>query len=346
MITLRLIFVLGLSLSGYILAAQSGFSFVDKKSEKKIVLRYDGKPITAYCYFDSTEKPVLYPVRTLSGVTVTRGFPIAPRHGERADHPHHTGLWFNYESVNGLDFWNNSSAIAPERKASYGSIAHKKVLSSSAEKDAATLKVLSQWEDHQQRVLLIETTEFNFRRNGNNFIIDRIASLEAVSPEVVFKDVKDGLIGIRVARSLEMPSAQMDYFIDSQGRQTEEKALNNQGVTGMYVNREGVRGDEVWASSSPWVQLYGYAEDKPVSITIIDHPDNPGYPTYWHARGYGLFAANPLGREVFSKGQEQLNLTLKKGEARTFRYRIVIHDGEPLTSQQIDSLMAEFHDAR
>lgn len=316
---------------------------MEKKAEKKIVLQYDGKLITAYCYFDSTEKPVLYPVKTLSGITVTRGFPIAPRRGERTDHPHHVGLWFNYEKVNGLDFWNNSSAIPDNRKPDYGSIVHQKVLSASAKKDVATLTVLSHWVDHKENILLHETTTFSFRKRGMDFLIDRKCTLEAISSEVVFTDVKDGLIGIRVARSLEMPSPQTDRFIDSQGRETEEPALNNEGVTGMYLNREGIKGDEVWSSSSAWTQLYGYVRDEPLSIVIIDHPENPGYPTYWHARGYGLFAANPLGRKVFSEGKEELNLTLSKGQKQSFQYRVVIHDGEPLTGEEIDNIMSDFH---
>ena len=34
---------------------------------------------------------------------------------------------------------------------------------------------------------------------------------------------------------------------------------------------------------------------EPVSIAIFDAPGNPGYPTYWHARGYGLFAGCAAG---------------------------------------------------
>jgi hypothetical protein len=61
-----------------------------------------------------------------------------------------------------------------------------------------------------------------------------------------------------------------------------------------------------------------------VTIVILDHPRNPGYPTYWHARGYGLYAANPLGRKVFSNGKEELNFTLLPNQKATFRYRILI----------------------
>jgi hypothetical protein len=61
-----------------------------------------------------------------------------------------------------------------------------------------------------------------------------------------------------------------------------------------------------------------------VTITIFDHPANPGFPTYWHARGYGLFAANPLGQKIFSNGKQELNFSLAPGQRVTFRYRILI----------------------
>jgi hypothetical protein len=61
---------------------------------------------------------------------------------------------------------------------------------------------------------------------------------------------------------------------------------------------------------------------------VIDHPLNPNYPTYWHARGYGLFAANPLGEKIFTNGSKVKNLSLKKGGRVTFRYRIIIDNGK------------------
>ena len=59
-------------------------------------------------------------------------------------------------------------------------------------------------------------------------------------------------------------------------------------------------------------------------MALVDHPDNPGAPTYWHARGYGLFAANPLGQAVFSNGREALNFTLAPGASALFRWRFAI----------------------
>ena len=80
-----------------------------------------------------------------------------------------------------------------------------------------------------------------------------------------------------------------------------------------------------------------------VSISIIDHPGNPNYPTFWHARGYGLFAANPLGEKVFTNGKSEKNLHLKKGESVQFYYRIIIDDGKKTISpQQLNKIANEF----
>jgi hypothetical protein len=66
-----------------------------------------------------------------------------------------------------------------------------------------------------------------------------------------------------------------------------------------------------------------------VGIAIFDTPGNPRYPTYWHARGYGLFANNIFGVHNFTKGKEADGaMTLKPGETLRFRYRIVIHPGD------------------
>ena len=93
-----------------------------------IAITAGGQPFTEFIYPDSLEKPVLYPIYAPDGQLITRGFPMHPRPGEPVDHPHHLGLWFNYENVNGLDFWNNSYAIPVEKKHLYGWIRTRRIL--------------------------------------------------------------------------------------------------------------------------------------------------------------------------------------------------------------------------
>jgi Methane oxygenase PmoA len=132
------------------------------------------------------------------------------------------------------------------------------------------------------------------------------------------------MLGLRVVRALELPSDKAEVFTDASGRATTVAKLDNTGVTGTYLTSEGKKGNDAWGTRGRWCNLSGHVGDEPVTISILDHPSNPGFPTYWHARGYGLFAANPLGEKVFSNGKEELNLTLAPNQSVTFRYRILI----------------------
>ena len=88
--------------------------------------------------------------------------------------------------------------------------------------------------------------------------------------------------------------------------------LDNTGVTGKYVSSEGKEGDAVWSTRAKWTLLGGTIDGEPVTLAILDHPSNVGYPTHWHARGYGLFAANPLGDKQFNE-PKAFDYTLRAG---------------------------------
>lgn len=334
---------LGIVLLSVLSFAQSrqGFQLIEQPENKQVAVLYNGKLLTAYCWLDSIKKPFLFPVNTLDGITVTRGFPIAPRPGERTDHPHHVGMWMNYESVNGLDFWNHSTAIPFDKRNLYGTILHQRVLSKKAAGDQASLVTTATWVRPDGKVLLDEKTEHRFLVTNNRFFIDRITTLTARDTTVDFKDTKDGFFAMRVARELEMPSQQEDVFIDAQGNKTTVAKSSNKGVTGRYYGSTGLEGDSVWSSKGPWVMLKGTKDGKPITIAMIDHPKNIGYPTYWHARGYGLFALNPLGREIFSNGKESLNFSLKPHASTTFHYRVIIAS-QDISASQMNALADAF----
>lgn len=321
----------------------NGFQFNELKHKKQIDVLCNGRLLTTYNYEDSLKKPVLFPVNTVDGISITRGWPLQPRAGERTDHPHHIGLWLNYESVNGLDFWNNSTAIAPGKRNLYGSIRHDQLVEQKANKDSAVLVVTASWLNNEGHALLKEHTTYIFTVKDQRFFIDRKTKLTATKEKVIFKDVKDGFFAIRVARELEMPSTQEDVFTDSQGNKTAvTKMINNQGVTGNYISSEGILGDDVWGTKGRWTMLNGKKDGQEITIGILDHPSNIGYPSYWHARGYGLFAINPLGKKVFSNGKEQLNLSLDPNKEVTFRYKVVIASGKNLTNEEMDLLADDF----
>jgi hypothetical protein len=129
-----------------------------------------------------------------------------------------------------------------------------------------------------------------------------------------------------------MQSKEDQKFTDDKGIVTVVKGGTDNLANGNYITSEGKTGDAAWSTRGVWCKVYGKMGADSVSIAIIDHPKNPNYPTFWHARGYGLFAANPLGEK-----------TLKKGESVTFKYRIVINNGgNTLTANQLNKSAASF----
>lgn len=306
---------------------------IRKDAEQKVEIRVNGELFTAYYFPGDLAKPVLYPIKSVAGNDLTRGFPLDPRPGERIDHPHHVGHWFNYGDVNGLDFWNNSDAIPAEKKSGYGTIRHRGVKSMIEKGNRAELEVETDWLAPNGEILLKETTRFVFTSEGKKRSIERLTTLSAQNQPVSLKDNKEGMFAIRVARELEHPSDKPELFTDANGIATSVPSLNNEGVTGKYLSSAGKIGDDVWGTRGTWVNLSGEIKGEKVAIAILDHPSNPGYPTYWHARGYGLFAANPLGQKALSGGKDELNFGLKAGESVTFRYKILIHSGTSFTDE-------------
>jgi len=335
--------LLTLALTSEANAQKSEAVRVVKDPKAKKIDVYVGKQVfTTFMYPDTLEKPVLYPIRAANGTVVTRGFPVSPRPGDPTDHPHHLGLWLNFENVNGLDFWNNSYAIPQEKKSTYGWIKTDKILTTTSG-PTGTLAYHANWTNQKNEVLLEETTRFEFSGTERERTIDRVTTLKAVMDVVTFTDAKDGLLGLRLAHELQIPSDKDEKFTDSKGIITVVKAGTDKLPNGNYLTSAGKRGNDAWSTRAAWCKVYGKMGKDSVSITIIDHPKNVNYPTFWHARGYGLFAANPLGEKIFTNDKSAKNLQLKKGESVTFRYRILIDEGgKTPTSKQLNDAAADF----
>lgn len=309
-------------------------------AEKRIDVRIDGKLFTSYRWAEGVYKPVLYPIIAPSGTAVTRGFPLDPKPGERADHRHHVGNWMNYGDVNGFDFWGNGHT--GERSENGGEIIHKGIEKLSAGGNEAVLITSGIWVDSEGNELLSEKTEYHFIAEGATRIIDRIVTLTAVNKTISLNDTKEGMFAIRVARELELPSNGKITIVDENGNAKQLDKASNDGITGNYKSSEGISGLEVWGTRAKWMNLYGSIQNEKISIAICDHPDNISYPTYWHARGYGLFSANPLGVKDFTKGKEKLNLSIAEGKSIVFKYRLVIGSATHFSDKELNAFTEDF----
>jgi hypothetical protein len=309
---------------------------------KRVEVTVDGRPFTAYVWPERLAKPVLYPIRSAHDTLLTRGFPLDPRPGERVDHPHQVGFWFNYGDVNGVDFWGNSEAIKPDERARMGEIRHRKIVKMRSGSGQGELEVLSDWVLPGGGVGLEEQTRFVFRAASGSRSIERLATLTAKGGKVTFGDTKEGMLGLRVARALEHPADKPEVFTDASGKPTPVPVLDNAGVTGVYTSSEGVTGDAVWGKRARWMALTGRVGHEDVALVLLDHPKNPGHPTYWHARGYGLFAANPFGAKAFTNETAKAPAhSIEVGAQARFRHRLVILSG-PFSAKNAEAAWQAF----
>ena len=173
-------------------------------------------------------------------------------------------------------------------------------------------------------------------------IIDEVVTLKALD-RAVFHDDKEGVLGLRVAGWLESPDEKGGEFTDASGKPTKVQAGVRRRERRVSDQRRRERRSGM-GNARALVFLDGphgraYGDDRHSRSS-----GNPGYPTYWHARGYGLFAANPLGRSIFDPKQPAFNFTLEKDQAATFRYRVMLVSRETSAEElnrEADAFAAE-----
>jgi hypothetical protein len=294
------------------------------QEKNQIAVSIDGKPYTTFFYGPDVAKPYLYPLRAASGIAVTRAFPMDKVEGESTDHPHQRAMWFAHSSVNGLDYWNNEFSYEsnPKVAGKMGHIFVTKIDKAQSGAKQGEIDETSEWKQPDGVVVLNEDRKMIFHSGGPDRVIDFEFTLTAKT-EVKFGDAKDGVFGIRVAAGLEEP---------------QPKAPAEPKRSGLMTNAQGGKTEaECWGKRSEWMDFSGTVEGQQVGIAIFDTPGNSGFPTYWHARGYGLFANNIFARHEFTNRKEpDGSVTLKPGDQLHFRYRVVIHPGDAASAHIAD----------
>lgn len=284
----------------------------------KVRITIDGKLFTEYIY-KGNKKPYLYPVIGAEGIAITRNYPMKKVEGESSDHPHQSSLWYNHGSVNGVDFWNSS-----EQRPGNGEIVQDK-MHVMASKEKVVIYSRNNWQTADGKLVCSDrrATAFSSLENGDK-IIDFEIKIVASNGDVTFGDSKEGSMGIRTHPELRL-------------KPVDKKAKSK----AQALNSAGDKGASLWGKSAKWVDYWSEIEGKTVGIAIFDHPGNPRHPTTWHARDYGLIAANPFGISYFKKQPKGAgDMKIKAGESVTFRYRFLFHKGDPEaagTAKQFDA---------
>ncbi len=281
--------------AGWISAGVSHGAITAEKTDRGVIVAVDGKSFAEY-RIDLGPKPIVWPVIGPTGLSVTRDYPMADTPGETRDHPHQRSLWFTHGSVNGISFWEE----APGR----GSIRHREFVQVRGGQDAVIM-TRNDWVTPDDECLLHDTRRLRFAAPGDVRLLDFDIRLTAARP-VVFGDTKEGTFGIRVAETIRVDSKK----------------------GGQIVNSHGDRDGDAWGKRAAWVDYSGPVGDSIVGIAVLNHPASFRFPTYWHVRTYGLFAANPFGQHDFERMQDvDGSYRLAEGESLVLHYRVILHRG-------------------
>ncbi len=270
--------------------------FTAQQQDDKVTVKIDGQLFVEYLAapkFQPPLGPIVWPIIGPTGKPMTRFYPMADREGERKDHPHHRSLWFNHGDVNGYDFW------AKER------IRHRQFVKVEGG-HRAVIETLNDWLAPDGSKVCEDRRLLTLHGDRNTRLIDFDITITASEGPVTFGDTKEGCLGIRVAETMKVDAK----------------------LGGHIVNSHGQQDGEAWAKRADWVDYYGPVDGQTVGIAVMNHPASFRFPTYWHVRTYGLFAANPFGWKDFRAPEGDGTYTLAKGKSMALYYRIVLHKGD------------------
>ncbi len=279
-----------------------------KRAGDRIDVLIGGHLFTSYCFGAATAKPYLFPLRSAQGTVVTRSFPMTSDiPGEDHDEPHQRAMYFAHGDINGYDFWGEAEFPRWSRHptSTFGRTVFRKLEDIQSGPDSGTLRAEFDLVTSDGQVIAAETQAYTFKGNEQSRIIDCEFTVLASYGPVKMGDSKEGTFAIRVVKALDSPPGRM-------------------------VNSESAVGEKaVWGKRADWVDYYGSVAGEDVGIAIFDNPKNLRHPTYWHARHYGLLAANPFGLKEFLHDRHQDgSYVIAAGGSLTLRYRVFIHHGD------------------
>lgn len=261
-----------------------------ERSASGVVVKLDGKPFAEYVT-RSGGKPIVWPIFGPTGKPMTRAYPMTAKGAdEKDDHRHHRSLWFTHGNVNGVDFW-----LEGGRK---GKIEHREFVKVEGG-ESATIVARNDWLAPDGKKVCKDERTLVFGGDADARWIDFTITLIASEGPVTFGDTKEGGFGVRVAGTMKVDAKK----------------------GGRIVSSEGETDQAAWSKQAAWVDYHGPLDGETLGIAIFNHPSSFRYPTHWHVRTYGLFAAN-----TFAFGQGTCKI--EKDKSLTLRYRVFLHRGD------------------
>lgn len=278
------------------------------KSNAKAVSVFAGSELFARLRLGFGERMAMSRLCASNGVEVLRGYPLEPRPGESVDHPEQTGIWTAHGEINGDDLWYGKGAA----------VAEEHLLRIESE-TAASFIAQIEWSNGAGLRICAEQRRLRFEVAGDLHLVDFDLSITASAEGLVLGDVREGFFAARLA----------DPFRSAAGATT--------------FGSTGAKGTDLWGEPARWIASTG--EDpggRTATVCVLEDPRNPGHPSRWQVRPYGLVAANPFATGAFSERPDDDKPTIvdSYGNVR-LRYRVIAAP-RALSYAEVDALWAEF----
>jgi len=95
---------------------------------------------------------------------------------------------------------------------------------------------------------------------------------------------------------------------------------------GSLVSSSGAKtAKATWGKTAAWCDYSGTKDGQRIGITLMPGPKN-FRESWWHNRDYGVFVANPFGREAMKQGAKSA-VSVAKDESLRLVFGAMLHDG-------------------
>ncbi len=219
-----------------------------------------GVEIARYHFGPDLDRPFVFPVIGPSGRSLTRmGHPHDPE-----SHSHHNSVWITHNDVDGVVFWSDRGK---------GKIRHKRIV---RYEDGGRISAITSENDwvntENNRVLLQETRKTAIALlEGDEYLLVIDMEFTAADKAITLGKTPFGMIGVRMAKTIGV----------------------HDGAGTIRNSEGGIDEKEVFWKRARWVDYSGaITNDAVEGITLIDHPDNPNHPSYFHVRNDGWMGAS------------------------------------------------------
>lgn len=262
-----------------------------EEREDRLHISLGGKPIVDFVFRDEKIlRPYFANARLVDGRQVTRSHPPV-KDVDDVDHDTmHPGIWLGFGDISGQDYWRNKAPMEHVRIVSAPQVVDGRL-------EFATECRLK---TNNGEPLCLLTNEFTLIERPHGWLLVWSATFRAERRAITFGDQEEMGFGARLATPF-----------------TEKNGGLLRSATGKQTAKD------TWGEPAAWCDYSGMGPDTG-GILLMAGTKN-FRESWWHNRDYGVFVANPFGRQAMKQGPRS-EITVAPGEALKVTFGALIHD--------------------